>query len=135
MLGDNIRRIRKSKKMSINKLSELSGVSLGYLSDIENNKGNPTMDKIDDIAIALGITSSELLTTEEKFEIAMDSTTYIHDLAREGLAKYNIDSINESVKENKIKTIAAHFDGEEFSDKDAEDIKNFINFILSKKQK
>ncbi|MDU4953443.1 helix-turn-helix domain-containing protein [Clostridium sp.] len=56
MLGDNIRKIRKEKKISINNLSKLTGISLGYLSDLENNKAtNPSIDKLNLIASKLGV--------------------------------------------------------------------------------
>lgn len=56
MLGDNIRRIRKEKKISINNLSKLTGISLGYLSDLENNKAtNPSIDKLNLIASILNV--------------------------------------------------------------------------------
>lgn len=65
MLGDNIRKIRKAKKVSINNLSKTSGVSLGYLSDLENNKlDNPTVDKLKKIANALDV-SVKLFFEEE----------------------------------------------------------------------
>lgn len=56
MLGDNIRKIRKDKKISINKLAEQTGISLGYISDLENNKStNPSIDKLNLIANALNV--------------------------------------------------------------------------------
>lgn len=65
MLGDNIRRIRKSKRISINNLSKASGVSLGYLSDIENDKGvNPTKDTLEKLAAALEVTVDEFFKDE-----------------------------------------------------------------------
>ncbi|MGE5626918.1 MAG: helix-turn-helix domain-containing protein [Solirubrobacterales bacterium] len=57
MLGDNIRNLRKLTGLSINKLSKDTGISLGYLSDLENNKfSNPTLDKLKTIADRLGVT-------------------------------------------------------------------------------
>lgn len=142
MLGDNIRNIRKSKKMSINKLSKLSGISLGYLSDLENNNAkNPTMDKLQAIAGVLEVPLSELLTTEEKLYLATDSLNKINELCKEGLEEFHInekDAINKidiTVKDNGIENIAAHFEGENFAKDDLEDIENFIKFILSKKKK
>ena len=45
MLGENIRKIRKAQKISINKLSKETGISLGYLSELENGKAkNQSLD-------------------------------------------------------------------------------------------
>ena len=64
MLGSNIREIRKAQKISINNLSKLPGISLGYLSDLENGKAtNPSLDKLQLIASALNCPVDELLST------------------------------------------------------------------------
>jgi len=60
MLGDSIRQIRKKRKISINTLSKTSGVSLGYLSDLENSKvNNPTTETLQKIACALDVYISD----------------------------------------------------------------------------
>ncbi|WP_459482061.1 helix-turn-helix domain-containing protein [Clostridium saccharoperbutylacetonicum] len=65
MLGDNIRKIRKEKRISINNLARLSGISVGYLSDIENNKfTNPTLDKLNKIAEILEVSTTELFNDQ-----------------------------------------------------------------------
>jgi len=61
MLGDNIKKIRKLKKISINKMSEITGISLGYLSQLENNlSSNPTQVVLDKIADTLGVSRDRL---------------------------------------------------------------------------
>lgn len=41
----------------------------------------------------------------------------------------------EEKKMNQLETIAAHFEGEEFTEDDMEDIDNFIKYVLSKRKK
>jgi transcriptional regulator with XRE-family HTH domain len=66
-LGDKIRLLRTEKKVSIRKLSDLTGLSKSTLSDIENNKSKkPTVDTIERVARALEIPISELFDEEEK---------------------------------------------------------------------
>jgi len=138
MLGDNIRKIRKSKRISINKLSQITKISLGYLSDLENNKAtNPSVDKLHAIASALDVTVNDFFTTEEKLEMANTSMKKIHDMANEGLnidKVTNLDKIKNTVKENKIETIAAHFEGEEFTNEDVDDIQRFIEYVVAKRK-
>lgn len=56
MLGDNIREIRNENKISLNNLSRMTGISLGYLSDLENNKAkNPSVEKLTLIASILNV--------------------------------------------------------------------------------
>ena len=66
-LGDKIRLLRTEKKVSIRKLSDLTGLSKSTLSDIENNKSKkPTVDTIERVARALEIPISELFDEEQK---------------------------------------------------------------------
>ncbi|WP_052406374.1 helix-turn-helix domain-containing protein [Clostridium culturomicium] len=95
MLGDTIRKIRKSKKVSINKLAQSTSISLGYLSDLENNKAqNPSLEKLNAIADALGVsvndffedtinekvTNKSELTTKEKFDIEKEAQKMIDNI-------------------------------------------------------
>lgn len=51
---NNIKYFRKELGLTITELSERSKLAVGYLSDIENNKGkNPTKDVMERIAAAL----------------------------------------------------------------------------------
>lgn len=85
MLGDNIRAIRKEKKISINKLSKLTGISLGYLSDLENNKAkNPSVDKLNLIASVLDVSVDVLF----KDDIEKWDTTLNTELIKEEVALY-----------------------------------------------
>lgn len=71
---ENLKSIRKERKLSQLKLSELSGVSPGMIGDIETGKTNPTLGTIDKIIRALDVSAedifhdslAEALTTEEK---------------------------------------------------------------------
>ncbi|WCF11331.1 helix-turn-helix domain-containing protein [Paenibacillus thiaminolyticus] len=46
MLGERIREIRKKNKMNETEFSNLIGVSLGTLSELEQNKYNPSLETI-----------------------------------------------------------------------------------------
>lgn len=46
-LGDRIRSHRKNKLMTIKTLSQYTGLSVGYLSTLEQNKTTPNMDSND----------------------------------------------------------------------------------------
>jgi transcriptional regulator with XRE-family HTH domain len=61
ILGDKIRAIRKTKKMSQEKLAEIAGLHPTYISDIENGKVNASIYSYFVVANALGIPFSELV--------------------------------------------------------------------------
>lgn len=61
LIGTNLREIRELKGLSQEKLAEYSGFSShAPISKIENGEGNPTLETIEKIADALGITPMEL---------------------------------------------------------------------------
>ncbi|HEV1993685.1 MAG TPA: helix-turn-helix transcriptional regulator [Candidatus Acidoferrum sp.] len=61
-LGYRIRFLRKGKNWSLADLAKESGLSKAYLSDLENGSaGKPNIQYIYSVAVALGVTLSELL--------------------------------------------------------------------------
>jgi len=61
ILGNSVRRIRESKGWSQDKLSEASGLHRTYISGIERGVRNPTIEIVYEIALALGVSPSQLL--------------------------------------------------------------------------
>ena len=53
--GNPIRVWRKYKKIKLNELAKKVGISASYLSQIENGKRNPTIDRLKLIATALRV--------------------------------------------------------------------------------
>ena len=60
-LGKNLRRIRKGKGMSQGDIVRALGMGRGFVSNIENGKGNPTLTTITKLAKARGVSADELL--------------------------------------------------------------------------
>jgi transcriptional regulator with XRE-family HTH domain len=60
-VGDNLRRRRKVRNLSLDELAAASGVSRAALSQIETSKGNPTVGVLWKIAVGLGIPFAELI--------------------------------------------------------------------------
>jgi len=59
--GTRIRAQRKLKKMSLRTLSEKSGVSAGFLCDVELGKRSMTIERLKSVAKALEVTPSALI--------------------------------------------------------------------------
>lgn len=63
-LGDKIRALRKEKKLSLERLAELTESSKSYIWELENkNPPRPSADKLASIAEALGTTVDVLIGT------------------------------------------------------------------------
>ena len=70
MLGERIKTFRTEQKMSISELAEKAGVAKSYLSSIERNKQtNPSIQFIEKVSEALGVSINELLYDGEEVEI------------------------------------------------------------------
>lgn len=61
IIAQNIKTIRKQKKITLKKLEELTGLTKGYLSRIERSKKAPPYSTLNKIAVALGVDASFLL--------------------------------------------------------------------------
>lgn len=59
-LGKNLKRIRKEKGITQEKLEELSGLDRGYISGVERGVRNPSIKNIEKLAKALKISVSDL---------------------------------------------------------------------------
>ena len=63
-VGDRIREIREAKGINQDRLATKAEISNGFLSDIENNKRNPSSDNLLRIANALGASLDYLMKGE-----------------------------------------------------------------------
>ena len=61
LVGENCARIRKTRGLTQEQLSELCGLSQQYLSDLERGKRNPTIVTIYEIAQALEVSHVDLV--------------------------------------------------------------------------
>jgi transcriptional regulator with XRE-family HTH domain len=115
-ISAKLRELRKNNNLTLKELSQKSGISVSFISDIENSRRNPSIETLKVLAKALGVSPDEFLKENN-------------------IEEKPIDKINKLVEDSGINTIAAHFEGEEFTEDDKEDIENFIKYVLSKKKK
>jgi len=62
LVGRNVARIRREKRLTQEQLAERSGFSQQYLSGLERGRRNPTIVSLYEIAAALGVSPVDLLT-------------------------------------------------------------------------
>jgi transcriptional regulator with XRE-family HTH domain len=60
-LGFNVRRLRKERDLSQERLSVLSGLARAYVSSVETGRRNATLDTLEILARTLGVDASELI--------------------------------------------------------------------------
>jgi transcriptional regulator with XRE-family HTH domain len=61
LIAENIKTLRKQKKITLQDLADLTGLTKGYLSKIERSKKAPPYSTLNKIAIALGVDAAFLL--------------------------------------------------------------------------
>jgi len=66
IMGRNIKRLLKQKRMTAVKLSEVLGVSTATISDWSNGKTYPRIDKLEQMANFFQVTKSDLVEDREK---------------------------------------------------------------------
>jgi transcriptional regulator with XRE-family HTH domain len=64
-LGHAVRRLRTDRGLSIEALADLAGMHSTYLSGIERGLRNPSWDKLGQLAVALDVGLSELVSLAE----------------------------------------------------------------------
>jgi transcriptional regulator with XRE-family HTH domain len=55
VIAENIRRIRKQNKMTLQALADLTGLTKGYISKVERSKTAPPFSTVNRIAMAFGV--------------------------------------------------------------------------------
>lgn len=110
--GENIKKIRKRKKMTGKRLAELAGYAPSFISEIEHNKTSPTIATLENLAQALDVMPSVIL--DEKFyypyltidgvkamdsNVSYDMETFstLHDLWLDVVEKWDIQDVEELI--------------------------------------
>lgn len=82
-IGAKIKEIRKLRGMTLQYLSEITNLSIGFLSNVERNQCSPTLSNLKVICDSLQVTISELLQEEDTRRTIIrdkDAVMFHHDL-------------------------------------------------------
>lgn len=60
-IGKSIKRFRKQRSITQEQLSDCTGLSRSYISDLENNRRDPSLSTLINVSDKLGISLVELL--------------------------------------------------------------------------
>lgn len=85
-VGLRIKEVRKQKNITIQKLSQFTDLSVGYLSNLERNQASPTLANLQKICVVLDISVRDLLEPrgEERVLLRWD------DLKKFDYDEYNL---------------------------------------------
>lgn len=66
LVGRNLARVRRQKRLTQEAVAELSGFSQQYISGLERGRRNPTIVSLYELAQALGVSHMELVKPDGK---------------------------------------------------------------------
>lgn len=73
-LHERLRELRQERGQRLKDVSEIAGISIPYLSDLERGRTNPSLDTLQTLAAAYGITVHDLLLSVEFYgEVSQQS--------------------------------------------------------------
>lgn len=74
-LGSELRRLRKSRRLTLANVGEETGLSVSFLSDVERGRTKPSLDTLEKLADFYGVSVSEILLGTE-FGVSRDEKEY-----------------------------------------------------------
>ena len=101
ILGDNIRKARKAKNITQEKLAEYADVSTVFISQIENGSGKPSLETIFKISNVLHVTIDDLLKNSVEYSHMSSCDELVLLLSNRNAAEINfVISVVKSILKN-----------------------------------
>lgn len=93
---DVIRTLRRRKKLTLEELAKISGLTYPTVASIENNKTSPSLNTLDALASALEIPTSDLVSLAENYGVLTRQTETVQaeTLEKSGLGLESIRIAN-----------------------------------------
>ncbi|MUV39042.1 Repressor LexA [Lentibacillus sp. JNUCC-1] len=102
MIGENIKKLRQNRGMSISELAEKAGVAKSYLSSIERNlQKNPSIQFIEKISDVLNVSINVLLKedqSDEEIDLDADWLALVDEAMHSGVSKEEFKQYLEFMK-------------------------------------
>lgn len=124
-IGERIKYIRKASGLTQKQLAEKLGMTQAAIVQFESEKSNPKIDTLQKIADALNVSVADFLDDGESIT-EIGENGYINHISND--KKFH-DFLHH------FTTLAAHFDGDEFTEEELEQIRQFAEFVKSQRNK
>lgn len=123
-LSNKLRALRKENKLTLKDLSLKSGISVSFISDIENGRRNPSIETLKILATSLGISADEFLkdgVSNKNINIPLTKKDE-KDISKD------VESIMSKLDKNEDGP--TYYNGEEMQDEDKELFKDALELAL-----
>ncbi|MBC2581876.1 helix-turn-helix domain-containing protein [Clostridium sp. DJ247] len=122
-ISKKVRDLRKQNNLTLKELSEKSGLSVSFISDIENERRNPSIEKLQDLAKALGVSADEFLK---------DDTNENMNIPKEYTDKYTITKRDLNQHDNVLEHAQTFMMDDTVDEKDKEKLFERVNKLYWK---
>ena len=90
LIGENLKRLRAEKALSLDAVAKLSGVSKSMLGQIERGEVNPTISTMWRIASGLKVSFTALVTRAEQLACSAGCSEFASDARIENAASHSM---------------------------------------------
>ncbi len=127
-ISDKLRALRKENNLTLKELSKKSGISISFISDIENERRNPSIETLKILAKALGASADEFLKESTNDNLAEKS----HDCLLNKKDTKDIAKDVESIMSKLVKDQdgPTYYNGEEMKEEDKELFRGALELAL-----
>lgn len=128
-IGEKIKTARKKAGLTQKELGEKLGVSAAMIAQYETGKRTPKISTIEKIINAIADYSG--YDRPKSYEVFWGSSAGLHESLKSAWPFI----IEAESNEKPPTTIAAHFSGDEYTPEELEEIRQFAEFVKSKRPK
>ncbi len=114
-VGSRLKKIRQDRGITQKELAKMLKLSQTAIALWESGNRSLSLDAVDDVARILDISAGYLLFGEKD-------------------VRDNVPPEKKKNHDKAITTIAAHFDGDEYTEEELEEIRQFAEFVKSKRK-
>ena len=128
--GERLKAARQFMGLSQKELAEVMNVTPQNLNQYEKNKRKPSKDMMIKLSGPLDCSYAYTRTGEPYFYKFVSPN---HDPQYSANEEFNQFQFEDAEEESRPETIAAHFDGDEYTPEELEEIRKFAEFVKSKR--
>ena len=126
-LSAKLRELRTKNNLTLKDLSAKSGISVSFISDIENGRRNPSIETLKTLANALGVSADEFLKDSSTNTKSKDTKTELNKRDLKDIAK-DVDSIMKKL--NNDEAGPTYYNDIEMKEEDKELFRSAIELAL-----
>lgn len=126
-VSTKLRNLRKENNLTLKELSAKSGISVSFISDIENRRRNPSIETLKTLATTLGVYVNEF------FDENNEDTKQDINIPQEYSNKYKVTSKDKQQYEEEMKKAnEAFFMNDELSDEAKKEMLDLMSELFWK---